>query len=101
MSALMSSLMNVLLMAWIARSGCAARASSRIGRTGAMSGVTRVVVAVDPADDPDGRPVRRDEAGGRRCRERIGQLAEGRRLDAVERRARRLQLRHEVRRRSP
>ena len=40
-SALMSSLMNVLLMAWIARSGLAARASARIGRTGAMSGVTR------------------------------------------------------------
>ena len=39
---LMSSLMNVLLMAWIASSGCAARASARIGRTGAMSGVTRV-----------------------------------------------------------
>src|SRR6478735_5639260 len=42
MSALMSSLMNVLLIAWIRRSGRAARAVARIGSTGAMSGVTRV-----------------------------------------------------------
>ena len=41
-SALMSSLMNVLLMAWIARPGLAALAPSRSGRTGAMSGTTRV-----------------------------------------------------------
>ena len=41
-SSLMSSLMNVLLMAWIVRVGFAAVAASRIGRTGAMSGVTRV-----------------------------------------------------------
>ncbi len=91
MSALMSSLMNVLLMAWMARAGCAVRASARIGRTGAMSGVTRVLVAVDPTDDPDGRPVGGDEAGRGRRRERIGELAEGRCLDAVERRAGRLQ----------
>ena len=41
MRALMSSLRNGLLIAWIVRSGCAARAASTIGRTGAMSGVTR------------------------------------------------------------
>ena len=84
MSALMSSLMNVLLMAWMARRG--------IGRPGV--GEDRqdrrderrdpVLVAVDPTDDPDGRPVGGDEAGRRRRRERIGELAEGRRLGAVE-----------------
>ena len=62
-SSLMSSLMNVLLMAWIARPGLAARAPSRIGRTGAIRGTTPRVVALDPADDPDRRPVGRDEAG--------------------------------------
>ncbi len=42
MSSLMSSLMNVLSMAWIVRFGLAAFAASRIGPTGAMSGATRV-----------------------------------------------------------
>ena len=41
-SSLMSSLMNVLSMAWIVRFGLAARAASTIGRTGASSGATRV-----------------------------------------------------------
>ncbi len=41
-SALMSSLMNVLLIAWIVSVGFAARAAARIGPTGAISGVTRV-----------------------------------------------------------
>ena len=58
-SALMSSLMNVLLMAWIARPGFAVRAPSRIGRTGARSGPTRVsspsmrptIRTVDPSGD--------------------------------------------------
>ena len=40
--AVMSSLMNVLLIEWMARSGDSVRASARIPRTGAMSGVTRV-----------------------------------------------------------
>ena len=50
MSSLMSSLMNVLLMAWIGEARVAPPGpSSRIGRTGAMSGV-------DPGLSPSIRP---------------------------------------------
>ena len=70
MSALMSSLMNVLLMAWMARPGLAVRASARIGRTGAMSGVTRslspsirpTIRTVDPSGET--RPAAGGAANG-------------------------------------
>ena len=96
MRALMSSLMNVLLIAWIASAGLAVRAVARIGRTGAMSGVTRVssplirpmIRTVDPSADT------RPAAGG--AVEWVAQLVEGRRLDAVERRAGRLERGHEI-----
>jgi len=70
----MSSLMNVLATAWMARSGFALRASARIGSTGAIKGVTR---ASSPSIRPTMRtvdPVRRDEPGLGRGVERVGQL---------------------------
>ncbi len=77
-SALMSSLMNVLLMAWIARPGLAARASSRIGRTGAMSGATRVsspsirptIRTVDPSGET--RPASGGAANGSASWSKVG-----------------------------
>ena len=95
-SALMSSLMNVLLMAWIARSGFAARAPSRIGRTGA--------IGPRPAS-PRPRSGRRSGPSTRRAtrarppaapRNGSVELVEGRCLDAVERGAGRLEFGDDV-----
>ena len=79
-SALMSSLMNVLATAWMARFGFAPRASARMGRTGAINGVTRVSSPSIRPTMPYRRPIRRDETGLGRGVERVGQLAERGRL---------------------
>ena len=62
MSALMSSLMNVLLMAWIAQVRVRGPGVVEDRQDRRDERRDPRVVAVDAPDDPDGRPVRRDEA---------------------------------------
>ena len=95
-SSLMSLLMNVLLTAWIASSGCAARALARTGRTGASNGPVRSSITLDAPDDPDRRPVRGDQGELGWRGEWVGQLLEGRRLEAVDRGADRAELADQV-----